>query len=340
MTTAFVLSGGGNMGAVQVGMLAALQERRIVPDLLVGTSVGALNVAYLGGHGMTADAIDGLAGLWRRVRRRDVFPIDPLRQMLALTGRRPSLCSNNPLRRLVAENVGCQRLEDATIPLHLVTANVLTGEKVCLSTGDTVSAVLASTAVPAVFPAVDFDGMALCDGGMAVTGGVSRAVMLGADEIYLLPAGHACALTQVPAGPLGAAVHALSLLIQRQLLLEVVHFAERADLRVLPPLCPVSVSPLDFTRAGELIGRAYQATSTWLDGDDRPPRPERFLSMHDHGSATTPASAAAQRGGIRHGAHRPAPPRTRRAPAAPPDAGRPAVQVRPQAGRRTRTRPR
>ncbi|MGH3800086.1 MAG: hypothetical protein ACRDTD_08150 [Pseudonocardiaceae bacterium] len=82
---------------------------------------------------------------------------------------------------------------------------------------------------------------------------------------------------------LGAAVHGLSLLIQRQLLLEVAHLAERTDLHVLPPLCPVSVSPLDFTRAGELIGRAYLATSAWLaDGGDQLPHPERFLSLHDH----------------------------------------------------------
>lgn len=291
MTTAFVLTGGGNMGAVQVGMLAALRERHIVPDLLVGTSVGAVNAAYLGGRGMTADALDGLARLWRRVRRQDVFPVDPLRQMLAVTGRRPSLCSSNPLRQLIAGNLDYRRLQDATVPLHLVTTNVLTGEQVCLSTGDAVSAVLASTAIPAVFPAVDLDGMVLCDGGMAASGGISQAVALGADEVYLLPAGYACALTRVPPGALGAAVHALSLLIQRQLLLEVTHLAERTDLHVLPPLCPVSVSPLDFTRAEELIGRAYRATSAWLaDGGDQLRHPERFLSLHGHGPGHDVAS--------------------------------------------------
>ncbi len=291
MTTAFVLTGGGNMGAVQVGMLAALRERRVVPDLLVGTSAGAVNAAYLGGRGMTADALDGLARLWRRVRRQDVFPVDPLRQMLAVTGRRPSLCSSDPLRQLIAGSLDYRRLQDAAVPLHLVTTNVLTGQQVCLSTGDAVSAVLASTAIPAVFPAVELDGMVLCDGGMAASGGISQAVALGADVVYLLPAGHACALKRVPPGALGAAVHALSLLIQRQLLLEVAHLAGRADLHVLPPLCPVTVSPLDFTRAEELIGRAYRATSAWLaDGGDRLPQPERFLSLHGHGAGHDAAS--------------------------------------------------
>ena len=125
MTIAFVLAGGGNMGAVQVGMLAALQERRVVPDLLVGVSVGALNAAYLGGRGLTTDALDGLAELWRRVRRKDVFPVSPLRQMLALTGRRPSLCSSDPLRHLIAEkqNARSRCPSRATRTIHRLCRN-------------------------------------------------------------------------------------------------------------------------------------------------------------------------------------------------------------------------
>ncbi len=283
MTTAFVLSGGGNLGAVQVGMLQALRERRIVPDRLVGTSAGALNAAYLAGHGMTADALDELARVWRRVRRRDVFPFDPLRHMLALTGRLPSLCSSDALRRLIADNVPHRQHQHAAVPVLLAATDVLTGERVCLSTGNTVSAVLASAAIPAVFPAVERDGMMLCDGGMAADAGISQAVALAAGEVYLLPAGCACALTHAPASALGAAVHALSLLVQRQLLLEVAYLGDRVGLHVLPPLCPVSVPPLDFSRAAELIGRGHQATSSWLDkGGDRLPHPERFLSFHDH----------------------------------------------------------
>ena len=115
MTRAFVLSGGGNLGAVQVGMLDALRERGIVPDLLVGTSVGALNAAYVAGRGMNADAIEDLTTVWLRVRRRDVFPFDPVRHVLALSGRRPSLCSNDALRRLVADTLPYRMLEDAAV---------------------------------------------------------------------------------------------------------------------------------------------------------------------------------------------------------------------------------
>ena len=148
MTTAFVLSGGGSLGAVQVGMLAALEARGFRPDLLVGTSVGALNAAYLGANGCDAEAVDGLAAIWRKLRHADVFPIDPLRQTLAAAGRRPSLCSRRPLRRLVEANLPITELEEARIPLHIVATDVMSGVEVLLSSGDAISAVLASAAIP------------------------------------------------------------------------------------------------------------------------------------------------------------------------------------------------
>src|SRR5262245_29987707 len=101
MPTAFVLSGGGSLGAVQVGMLAALHERGFRSDLVVGTSVGALNAAYIAGVGFDGAAVDQLGAIWRRIRRADVFPFDPLRQAMALAGRRKSLCSRGPLSELV-----------------------------------------------------------------------------------------------------------------------------------------------------------------------------------------------------------------------------------------------
>src|SRR3954447_985734 len=112
MTTAFVLSGGGSLGSVQVGMLAALHERGIRPDLLIGTSAGAINAAYIGAHGFDDDSVERLGSLWRRIRRQDVFPIDPLRQALALAGRRPSLCSQRPLQRLIEEHLPLDAIED------------------------------------------------------------------------------------------------------------------------------------------------------------------------------------------------------------------------------------
>lgn len=283
MSRAFVLSGGGNLGAVQVGMLMALGERGIVPDVLIGTSVGALNAVHVADGGMTPSVLDELARVWQRVRRRDAFPLDPVRQLLAVAGRVPSLCSSAPLRRLIAADVSRRRLEDLTIPAHLMATDVLTGQSVCLSSGDTVSAVLASCAIPGVYPAVRRDGRLLCDGAVAASTGISQAVADGVDEIYLLPAGYACALAHPPTTALSATLHALALLIQRQSLAELTYLAGRVDLHLLPPLCPMSVGPLDFSRTAELIERGYRSTSTWLaNGGDRLPQPERFMSFHDH----------------------------------------------------------
>src|SRR5207253_1299888 len=96
VVVAFVLSGGASLGAVEVGMLAALRERGIRPDLIVGTSVGALNAAWLAGH--PGAPMDDLAEVWTGLHRSDVFPADPRRGLLALAGRRPSLFDEAPLR--------------------------------------------------------------------------------------------------------------------------------------------------------------------------------------------------------------------------------------------------
>ena len=287
MTTAFVLSGGGSLGAVQVGMLQALAERDIQPDLLVGTSAGAVNASYVAGHGTGRQALDDLAAVWVGLRRRDVFPVDPLRHLLALTGTRPSLCSGHALGRLLASHLPYRHLEDAAIPVHVVATNLLSGQEVLLSTGDAVSAVLASAAIPGVFPAVEREGLVLVDGGIADNAAISQAVTLGADRVFVLPTGFACALDAAPATPLATALHAISLLIEQRLILEVAHFADRVEVNVLPPLCPLAVASVDFGHAGELIDRARHATGAWLDtGGPALPRPERFLSLHHHDHRT------------------------------------------------------
>ena len=284
MTTAFVLSGGGSLGAVQVGMLQALAQRDVHPDLLIGTSAGAINAAYVAGHGTSRRAIDDLATIWRGLRRQDVFPFDPLRHLLAFAGCRPSLCSSHSLRHLIEQHLPFENLEDAAIDLHIVATDLLCGQEVLLSSGDAVSAVLASAAIPGVLPAVQREGLTLVDGGVADNAALSQAVALGADEVYVLPAGFACALQRPPTTALGAAVQALSLLIEQRLIIDVAQFpqfAGHARLKVLPPLCPLSISSADFSHAGELIDRARVATGDWLDsGGPTLPAPERFLSLH------------------------------------------------------------
>lgn len=291
MTTAFVLSGGGSLGAVQVGMLIALQDRGFRPDLLVGTSVGALNAAFIASHGFGAETVDELATVWRGIRRRDVYPLDPVQHALGFAGLRPSLCRSDSLARLLDRHLGLQDLRDAQIPLRVVATDVLSGREVVLSTGDATSAVLASAAIPAVFPSVPREGRTLMDGGVADNAAVSEAVRCGADQIVVLPSGFACALETPPRTPLTSAVHALTVLIEQRLIVEVAHFADVAEIVVLPPLCPLAVSSVDFRQSRQLINRAHRATIGWLDaGGHRRDHPERFLSLHSH-------AASAGRGG-------------------------------------------
>jgi|SRR5581483_2919649 len=291
MTTAFVLSGGGSLGAVQVGMMQALAERRIEPDLLVGASAGSLNAVFVAQHGFDTATLERLASVWRSLRRRDVFPFSPLRYAEALIGRSPSLCAPDQLRHLVGQHVTSRRLEDARIPVRVVATDVLSGTEVCLSSGDVVDAVMASAAIPAVFPPVSIDGALLFDGGVADNTPISQAVENGADRVVVVPAGVACALAEPPRTALAIALHALTLLIEGRLALDVAAYADRAELIVLPPLCPLSVASTDFSHAAELIDRARVATGAWLDGDrHKLPNPERFLALHRHdgGAGATP----------------------------------------------------
>jgi NTE family protein len=282
-TTAFVLSGGGSLGAVQVGMLQALSERGITPDLLIGTSAGALNAAYIAGHGMDTTSLETLEQTWTGLRRRDVFPVRPLRMGAAALGRAPSLCDDGALRALIRTHLAFDRLENATIPVHLIATDVRSGCEVVLADGDAVDAVMASAAIPAVFPAVHVGDRDLIDGGVADNASVSQAVACGADRIYVLPTGYACALDDPPANALASALHALTLLIEQRLILEVVHYSDRADIRVLPPLCPLSVSSTDFRSGASLIERGRTATGRWLDrSDSRADHPERVLALHQH----------------------------------------------------------
>ena len=292
MTTAFVLSGGGSLGAVQVGMLQALTERGIEPDLLVGTSAGALNAVFVGARGTTTDAVDELAAIWTGLRRDDVFPVRAPRMLLALTGARDSLCAHDGLERLVRRHVGLRRLEDAATPVHLVATDLLSGEEVLLSDGDVLTAVLASSALPAVLPPVRRDGRTLVDGGLADNAAISQAIALGADRICVLPTGYACALPAPPTRPLAVAVQALSLLVQRRLIDDVAMYAGSVDLIVLPPLCPLRISAVDFRHAARLIQRSHAAAAEWLDsGAADLARPERILGLHGH-----PAGSARQDG--------------------------------------------
>jgi NTE family protein len=290
MTTAFVLSGGGSLGAVQVGMLQALAAHGIEPDLLVGTSAGALNAAWVAAHGTSTESLAGLARVWSGLRRSDVFPVDARTALRGLVGRSAGLFRADRLRDLVTAYAGIGELEEATIPLHLISADLASGDTVALHRGSLASAVLASAAIPGIFPPVLVGGRHLVDGGVAQGTGVAHAVQLGATTVYVLPTGAACALPGPPTSALGTALQALTLLIQRRLAQDVATCPPTTTIRALPPLCPLRTSPVDFTQGAELVDRARQASEQWIDsGAIDAPQPERFLANHAHQAGRRPS---------------------------------------------------
>jgi NTE family protein len=260
--TAFVLAGGGSFGAVQVGMLRELVAAGVVPDFVVGSSVGAINGAYFAGAS-TPEGVAQLEAIWRGLRRRDVFPVT-WRGVLGLIARRDYLIDPVGLRTLLEQRLPYRNLEDAAIPIHVVATDVLDGGTVKLSAGPAAEAVLASCAIPAAFPPVRIGERRLMDGGVASNTPISTAVELGAGRVIVLPAGFACALESPPRGAIANALHGITLIIARQLVAEVQRFRERAEIVTVPPLCPLAVSPYDFSHAGELIERAAAQTRGWL----------------------------------------------------------------------------
>ncbi len=281
--TAFVLSGGASLGAVQAGMLRALYERGVAPDLIVGTSVGALNGAFIASRPPTPTTAQELEAVWRAVGRWNVFPLNPLTGFFGFFGARDHLVSDRGLRKLAVDNLEVGRLEESPVPLHVITTDLLSGRERRLSHGDALSAVIASTAIPGVFPPIERDGRLLIDGGVANNTPIADAIELGAERIYVLPTGNACDLPEPPRGAVAMLLHAMSLLVMRRLLVEVEMLRDRAQLIVLPPPCPLSIAPIDFSHADELIRRGYEDAREYLDAVEtgRAPVPLK-MSMHDH----------------------------------------------------------
>ena len=263
--TAFIFAGGGSFGAVQVGQLRALVAHGVHPDMVVGSSVGAMNAAYYAGS-PNLDGVEQLARIWRGLRRKDIFPLS-WQTALRFVRRRDFLVGSEGLYRLVHKHLPYGKLQEAAIPVHIVATDILTGETVVLSQGPAADAIIASTAIPAAFAPVRIGGRYLADGAITSCTPVKVAVERNATRLIVLPAGYACAQQSPPRGAVANALHALNLLITRQITSELESLNAGIDYYVAPPLCPLLGSPYDFSQSAELIERAAAATQAWLAGE-------------------------------------------------------------------------
>jgi NTE family protein len=272
--TAFAFAGGGSLGAVQVGMLDALLSAGLEPDFMVGASVGALNASYFAGA-PDAEGVARLAKLWSGARRGDIFPFT-FASVFGLIRHQGHIIDPSGLRRLIRTNLPYTRLEDAAIPLHITAADVR-GMAVRLSKGPAIDAILASSAIPGIFPPVRIDGQTLMDGAIAIDTPIRVAADLGASRIIVLRTGYA-SLKEFPTGAISRALHAITLLIEWRLIHDLERLPHEIHVCVLPALRPLEVEPYDFSESRQLIQRAADSTRKWLDsgGLSRRSVPQEF----------------------------------------------------------------
>jgi NTE family protein len=291
--TAFVFAGGSSLGAIQVGMLKALLAHGYRADMVVGSSVGAINAAYFAGD-PTPAGVDRLEAIWRGMRRAEVFPTRAIGSLIGLFSQRGYLVESAGLARLLERHLPYRRLEDARLPCHIIATDMLEGIEIRLSSGPAIQALLASAAIPGVFPAVRMDGRHVVDGGVANHTPISAAVELGATRLVVLPTGYSCTLDAPPRRAIAAALHALNILIARQLTDAIRRFRSMVEIVVVPPLCPLGVSPYDFNSVGALIDRAQQTTEDWLrSGVEQVDGVPHQLPPHTHHKGAMPYGPAA-----------------------------------------------
>src|ERR1700739_702079 len=217
-------------------MLRSLAAQGVAPNMVVGSSVGALNGAFYAGD-PTLAGVERLANIWRGLTRHDVFPLT-WRTLLGFLWRRDFLIPHDGIRKLIDDHIPYRNLEEAKLPVHIVTTDIITGDSVVLSDGPTADAIVASTAIPGAFSPIHYGDYYLADGAVSSNTPVRIAVKKGATRLIILPTGDAGANQAPPACAVANALHALTLLISRQMVDELENLGPDVEYYVVPPLCP------------------------------------------------------------------------------------------------------
>ena len=280
--TAFVFAGGGARGAAQVGMLQALLARGVTADDIYGASVGAINAAGYAGT-PTAQGVERMATLWAKVTRDDVFPSGRIPGPWRFLQQREAVHSNHGVLRIIDEGLTFARLEDSPIHLEVVATSLTDGRTQWFARGPAAPAILASTALPALFPPVAIDGESFIDGGVVDNVPIGRAIALGAQRIFVLLCGPLHYTPHRYRRPVEAVLTAFFI---------AVHAKFARELAVLPPGIEVVVFSVDsdpvsryddFSGTAALIGagraNAEAVLDFWQAGGRspsaiRPPSPE------------------------------------------------------------------
>jgi NTE family protein len=268
--TAFVLSGGGNQGVCQVGMLRALLEREILPDVIIGTSAGALNGATLATT-PTLEKVDQLGELWCALTGDRVYPGGALKRVWNVLRRDDHLISNEGLIEVIASAEHAETFADLQIPLRVVTCDIDTTDELLIASGPLAPALLASSALPGVFPPVTINGHRLVDGAVVNLVPISHAIAGPVERLFVLDASDPIGDRPVRS-PLDVVIRSFA--ISRDLRFEL-------ELQWIPKDVEVCVLPqpdddrdfFDFSGGKELIKASYELARTALDDlEERPGR--------------------------------------------------------------------
>ena len=269
---AFVLGGGGVHGAAEVGMLAALAEHGIRPDVVLGTSIGALNGAVLAAD---PDGATGrLTSLWEGVSEDDPFSGSIIDRIVTLAKSRTHIHDNAPLRRLLETALPVDRFEDLEIPFQCVAACIETSAAEWFGEGPLVEAILASSAVPGLLPPVEIGGRHFYDGGLVHSIPLGRAIHLGATEVYVLQVGRIEAPLRPPESPWEVGLIAFEIARRHRFVEELESVHDGIAVHVLPAggtLAfddPRGLRYRDTTGLAGRIAAARIATAGYLEGAD------------------------------------------------------------------------
>lgn len=261
---AFVLASGANLGAIQVGMLRALVEHDIYPDLIVGCSVGAIN-----GAGFAEDpspaGVARLEHIWRTTSGRDLMPRQWIPPAVAMARRGEAIHPRDGLEQLLHNAFAATSFEELQLPLHCVATDVMEGREQWFSSGPLVPAVLASAAMPAIYPSVVIDGRRYLDGAIVNDVPMRRAVELGARTLYVLEVGPMSRTWSEPKRPLDTAMEAYWICRRHRFRSELEALPADVDVHLMPHGHPPQLRFHDFDRSDELMRQAYMASSAYLD---------------------------------------------------------------------------
>jgi len=271
LTAAFVLGGGGGLGAHEVGMLRALLERGIVPEIVLGTSIGAINGSAVAAE-PTAAAVARLTSTWTAIEDGDLMGGSLLGRLGTLARTRTHLHDNDSLRRLLESGVGDRRIEELAVPFQCVAASIERAAEHWFTDGPVVDAVLASSAVPGILPAVEIGGEHFLDGGIVNSIPVGRAVQLGADVVYVLHVGRLDRPLDPPRWPWEVGLVAFEIARRHRFVGDLAALPDDVEVHVMPTgqVNPPRYSDLsqlryrDTGRIPERIERAYEASLAYL----------------------------------------------------------------------------